>query len=180
LTPKSHNIVRAAFALYLIISLGVGDAGYWLLAMIDLQGIRNEISEVIREQSDQRVLCELTFANNSAAKKECVWTEEGKEFLYHNEMYDVVASVIKKDSATYRCYKDEKETDFRFVVDRHANDDDLSTPSIRFVGLKIVKDYTRHDIAPRFYSLAEAYSLPVVLLYQSPSSHLCTPPPKFS
>ncbi len=180
LPPKFLNIVRAAFALYLVIFLTAGDAGYWLFAVINQRTIKNEISEVIREQCVQRHLLELTFANNSSPKKECIWTEEGKEFLFRNEMYDVVASIIKKDSTTYRCFKDEKETDFRFLVNGHAIDDDVSTPSIRFFDPKIVKDYTGHDITDRFYSSAEQYSLPFVLLYQSPTSDLCTPPPKFS
>ena len=179
LTPKTPKIARAAFALYLVISLSVGDAGYWLFAIINVQTIKHEIAEMIREQCGQRQLGELTLANDSFSLGECVWTEKGREFLYHNEMYDVVASMTHDDSTTYRCFKDTKENDFRCLVNRRASDDDVSTPSIRFLHLKIVKDYTEHDVTDRLFSSAELYTLQFIHFYQNPPSDHHTPPPKF-
>jgi hypothetical protein len=180
LTSKSINIVRAAFALYLVIALSVGDAGYWLFAAINLQAIKHEMSEMIREQFIQRQLCDITLANNSPGNGGVLWTEHGREFLFQNEMYDVVESVTKNDSTTYRCLKDSQENDFRFLVSRHASDDDISTPSIRFPGLKIFKDYTEHGVPNDFFSSTELYNPPYILFYQNPPSKRYTPPPKFS
>ena len=168
------------FALSFAVSLSVGDAGYWLFAVVNVRAIKNEISEAIQEHCLQRQLCEFTFATGTPANEEIVWTEQGKEFSFHNEMYDVVKSVMTKDSTTYRCFKDAKENDFRSLVSRHANDDDINSPSIRLLDLKIAKEYTEHKVSDRFFSSVERYALPLIPFYQDPTSEHFTPPPKFS
>ena len=65
------------------------------------------------------------------------WEEENKEFLYKEEMYDVVAMHIKGDTIIIRCYKDNKETDFRTNIMRYMKQIGAAEEAPAFIKLCI-------------------------------------------
>ena len=174
------KIVRAIFLVYLALFLFLGDAGYWIFSLISLESMRHELREMMDEHALHADLADLTIPNNAFERGECLWTDRGKEFLYRNEMYDVVETVKKGDSTFYCCFKDTDESNARFIAGRHAADDDLSSPAIRLLDLKIAKEYTNHAVSSPQFTSIEFFFVHLIFIHKNPPARHPTPPPRFS
>jgi hypothetical protein len=64
--------------------------------------------QVKKENYSENRLTKLTFTTKYLSNLP-VWTKDGKEFCYKNEMYDVVKIFSNKDSISYYCIKDRAE-----------------------------------------------------------------------
>lgn len=53
------------------------------------------------------------------------WDEDGKEFCYNNNMYDVVRTEKKGNMVSYFCLADANETNFNAFLDQATKKDDV-------------------------------------------------------
>lgn len=101
-----HNSLNKAvtillFSLICISSIGI----YPIFKLLQLQAKENVEATLKRGiTTDKLKRVEADKAND------IVWEDEGKEFRYHGEMYDIVKTDTIKGKVVYYCFNDTKES----------------------------------------------------------------------
>lgn len=72
--------------------------------------VKHELFETIPTSALERI----------ADSDQLDWEEEGKEFYYHGELYDVVTTTIENGITIWLCLEDEKETKLLKAMARAA------------------------------------------------------------
>lgn len=106
---RTSKLLRSAIVLLLFGCMGIGIFGQYLIFII----IRSDIRQAIEEKIEANVPIEdlvLIKIANSNCPKDFQFTEEGREFRYHSEMYDIVYQEMKGDTTYYYCIHDVRET----------------------------------------------------------------------
>ncbi len=173
-----HYISHLLLAAYFILFLTVGDLGFWLYAHVYLCIIKDEISETIEENMYQDSLDIITVANTPATKHDLSWTEEGKEFSYRGEMYDVIKTTTSGDSTRYFCIKDARETNLRHSVDQHVKNENASSPAFHRFDFKVVMTLRKTKNGHHSYHDFCGYAERNIRHHDDPDLDLLTPPPK--
>lgn len=128
---------------------------------------------------DYRAFDVFNFSAQEA--KSLKWMDDGKEFLYKNEMYDVIEIVVKKDSCKITAIADKKEKHLFDQLAQSEHHTPASKKSLRFIFNLF------SGSMPAFCSFAigqDACENYFPLFSQSgyldPVAEICTPPPEFS
>jgi hypothetical protein len=102
----TYPIAVRAIAFIMLFAMFHYVAGYRLLYSLGVIYTKNEAKECVVEKSNIKKLI-LSESDYSSLK----WTEENKEFSFHNEMYDALA--IEKAGTSYiiTAYADDPETE---------------------------------------------------------------------
>lgn len=107
-----------SFLLIFIFFYGI--IGFYLNFEIEQSHIKEEIKEKIIHNLPDNKLTLITVS--SADKEKIVWTEYDKEFIFKNNMYDVVRIKIKDNTTYYYCFDDEKESNLFVNLDKLVKD----------------------------------------------------------
>ena len=92
----------------LIFAIFYSLTGFYLVFEIDQCLIKEEIKEKLINNLPEK---ELTLIKISSAESTKIdWTEEGREFRYEGQMFDVVKIKTGSDTTYYYCFSDEKES----------------------------------------------------------------------
>jgi hypothetical protein len=150
--------------------------GFYLNFTIERYRLKEEIKEKIISSLPENELIQLKLS--SVENKKLIWMEEGKEFRYNGNMYDVVK--IKRSSGItfYFCFNDEKESKILTNLEKLVKDQTDSSPSRT--------THKKHTITYFFQSLLFTQCLTVtpVLFFDSPTryksvtSDILSPPPR--
>lgn len=82
--------------------------GLWLNIQLQLKAVKHEVKHHIKENVSKAELTHFSYAITE--NPNIVEWEHAMEFEFEGEMYDVVFSEIKNDTAHYWCWKDQKES----------------------------------------------------------------------
>jgi len=90
--------------------------GFYLNFEIAQYRIKEEIKEKIINNLPEK---ELTLVKiSSSDNNKITWMEDGKEFRYDGNMFDVVRIRTKSDTTYYYCFSDEKESKLFVNLDK--------------------------------------------------------------
>ncbi|MFA6924260.1 MAG: hypothetical protein WC223_08390 [Bacteroidales bacterium] len=101
--------MKKIISILLICGFAYGINGYYLNFKIEQIQIKENIKKEIQKQlkTYNKKLVVLRFSFNELLKIK--WIKKNKEFLYNDNMYDIVKSEISNDKIHYYCINDHKE-----------------------------------------------------------------------
>ncbi len=140
--------------------------------------VRSEMNERIKDDLEKSMIVKLTFSINQN-ESQPTWTEDGKEFNYKDEMYDVVKTETKDDRITYFCIKDKDEKELNLALEdlikknQSNNKKDKNNPQ---------KELSKYDIALNKKQNKTELKVPFQIFlpnfYKSLNLQVNSPPPK--
>jgi hypothetical protein len=121
---------------------------------------------------------QFTFSLNEKNVK-VEWKEEGKEFRYKDEMYDVIKTVVHKDSVTYFCLQDKDEKTLMTNFDRLVKNNVDNSGSKKNIIVKDLSKYNFNNITQFYPVINKALFITFKpIFYKSISIDTQSPPPK--
>jgi hypothetical protein len=100
------NYLKAFFTITLLLALGFSQVGYYFVMLIGQHQLKEDIEAAIHNNLTEKEMETISYTDNY---KNIFWEEEGKEFLFKGEMYDVVKSAVVKGKKLLYCINDKKE-----------------------------------------------------------------------
>lgn len=89
----------------IIVVLAFSQIGYYFLLHGFQQEWKESMKEKILHEVDNKALDVISLDN----QKDIFWEEEGKEFSFNGQMYDVVKTAVEKGKLLLYCINDDKE-----------------------------------------------------------------------
>jgi len=170
--------MKKILSIFLIFVFFYSIMGFYLNFEIVKLRIKEEVKErIIKTLPDN----ELSMIKISSGDKEKIkWLEEGKEFRYNGNMYDVVR--IKKgiDATYYYCFNDKKEYKLLAHLDKLVKEQtDNSQSRTNQKKQEITYFFQKTLSIPRLVEIPVLYfALPS--RYQSIVTDVLSPPPRIS
>lgn len=93
-------------------------AGYFIAFKLEQYEVRKEIKQKIKNSVPGNELAVITVDRHN--RGELIWLEEGREFLYRNQLYDVVRLETKGDATVFYCINDTQEEQLFAELDKHV------------------------------------------------------------
>lgn len=124
---RTSWLLRGALVALLLGCMGIGVFGDWLVFSI----IRSDIRESIKEKIESSVAKEelvLIKISRTNPPKDFQFIEEGREFRYKGEMYDIVQQEVKGDTTYYQCIHDIRETKLYADLDQQIQNEYATNP----------------------------------------------------
>lgn len=93
-----------------ILLLGIflfNSAGYYLVFKVAQIEIKKEIKREIKLGLQSEELSVIRFSNSEI--KNIIWVKKNKEFIYLDQMFDIVKSISEDNYITYYCINDKQE-----------------------------------------------------------------------
>lgn len=156
--------------------------GYIVLFKISQNQIRKEVKREIKMKLNESELQTIVF--NKSELSTINWVETDKEFIHHNELFDIVRISETATTITYYCINDKQEEQLFANLDEHINKHLTNHKSSKKNSLKLIDNNYKilHSYSltlTNFYTIINhqtAYSTMLV----AADSALSTPPPDFS
>ncbi len=104
-------------------------AGYFIAFKILQYQIRKEIKAEIKQQLDPSECTIITIAKREITS--IAWEDDGEEFYYKGELYDIIRSTETKDSITFCCINDEKEEELLEKLNDHIDRHSIAYKSLK-------------------------------------------------
>jgi hypothetical protein len=150
--------------------------GFYLAFEIERCQIKEKIKEKLINNLPEKELSLIKIS--SGESKKITWTEEGKEFRYDGDMFDVVKIRTGKDTTYYYCFNDEKESKLFVSLDKLVKDQTDNSQS--------KTNQKKHDITYFFHEVLVTYRLtetPILYFnhlstYKSVVTDVLVPPPR--
>ncbi len=125
------------------------------------------------------LVVKLSFDEQKGEKP--VWVRDGKEFRYHDEMYDVLKSEIDKGKVIYYCVKDrdekELESSFEKLLKKNQNNEGKS----RNISQKeLSKYFPVSKILIPSVQKTNNFNFCILSFYKSLNKEILSPPPEVS
>jgi len=111
--------MKKLVSVILLILFLFNSAGYYLVFKINQNKIRSQIKTEIKLSLNTNELKKITFSFFEI--KSINWVKENKEFIYKNNMYDVVKSEKTDTGVTFYCIDDKQEKELFANLDEHIN-----------------------------------------------------------
>jgi hypothetical protein len=119
--------MKKGTSLVLIFSILYSLMGFYLVFNIEKDTIKEEIKEKLINSLPENELSLIKIS--SGEYSQITWTEEGREFRYNGNMFDVVKIKIRTDTTYYYCYIDQKENKLFSNLDELVKDQTDSSKS---------------------------------------------------
>ena len=98
--------MKAFFTITLLLALGFNHVGYYFVMLVSQYQLKEQMEEAIHNNLTEKEMEVICYTDNS---KDIFWEEEGKEFSFKGEMYDVVKTALVKGKKLIYCVNDKKE-----------------------------------------------------------------------
>jgi len=153
--------------------------GYHFVYALYRQDMKHEMKAWLSDHKNAALgdrFC-FTVFNDAVSDPSFSWEEEGEEFSYHGEMYDVVSLHYENDKLIINALKDGKETqiDQQLSALNHKRNEDKSRILLKLFPVFIC-DVSKEDNVSSFG--VRTYSAPrsqdIFLLH----NEILTPPPR--
>jgi hypothetical protein len=169
--------MKKFFSISLILVLLYSVLGFYLNFKIEQFWIKEEIEQRIINHLPEK---DLTLIKISSANSEKIhWTEEGKEFKFDDEMYDVVKTRSANDTTYYYCFNDEKENKLMYFVDKLVKEQTTGNSKSRSIQKKQVITYFFQQILhTQFINEKSICYLDFSSNYKPIIKEVLSPPPK--
>ncbi len=104
-------------------------AGYFIAFKILQYQIQKEIKTEIKQQLDPSECTIITIPKHEL--NNIAWEDEGEEFYYKEELYDIIRSTETKDSITFCCINDQKEEELLEKLNDHIDRHSIEHKSLK-------------------------------------------------
>ncbi len=150
--------------------------GFYLNFTLEQCRIKEEIKEKILGNTDEHELVLLKISSFDQYKVQ--WTEEGKEFRYEGEMFDLTKIKRGTDTTFYYCFCDSRETKLLSHLDKLVKEQSDRSPS-RSIQKKLVFNfYFQQDFLSLFIQESPVRYLTILSAYNFVNPDILTPPPQ--
>lgn len=157
--------------------------GFWLTFRYRQYQIKINMRENIASNSQfctQFTLIKLSL-HEQQHNPHFRWEEKGKEFVYHNQWYDIVKTVVKHDTTYFYC---EHDIDEEIFVNSFKNNQqkELETSKTNLHKPLLIEGYFPRNAYPIFYLFENQshYSSFVLTSYYQIFADIPSPPPRWS
>ncbi len=99
--------MKKAAAIFLLTIFLFNTVGYYVFFKAAQYKIKSEIKKELKSKLNENELTAIQFSSEEIA--EIHWIEKGKEFIYNNQMFDIVKKTNKNGITTYYCINDKQE-----------------------------------------------------------------------
>jgi len=145
--------------------------------------IRKEVKREIKMKLNDSELQSIVF--NKSELSRINWVKTDKEFIHHDELFDVVKTAETATTITFYCINDKQEKQLFANLDEHINKHISKNKSAKKNTLKSFDD--KNKISQDFNSLEAVNYFAVInhqtaynIILNSIKLPLSTPPPNFS
>lgn len=174
--------MKSTVSFFLLIIFLFNTMGYIVVFKISQNQIRKEVKREIKMKLNESELQTIVF--NKSELKTINWVETDKEFIHHNELFDIVRTSETETTITYYCINDKQEEQLFANLDEHINKHLTNHKSSKKNSLKLIDNnykilHSSSLTLTNFYTIINhqtAYNTMLVSSY----SDLSTPPPDFS
>ena len=150
--------------------------GFYLNFEIEQCRIKEEIKEKIIGNADERELTLLKISTRDQGRIK--WTEEGKEFRYEGEMFDVVKVKTGTDTTCYYCFCDSKENKLLSHLDKLVKQQSDRSPSRTMQKKLVINLYFQQDFLSQIIHESPVRYLTIISDYHFADPEILTPPPQ--
>ena len=146
--------------------------------------IKTEIATEINEGIKPAELTIITIDKNDL--KDAEWFYDGDEMVYHNNRFDILKSTENKNSFTFYCINDKKETELFTNLENHIDsnvtaDKPNKNESSKKIIDHVIKLFFSKEKSISFIDLTEGSKFnSILLIYKHPLLKTNLPPPKFA
>ena len=126
----------------------------------------------------------ILFTPNQMSNNGFRWTEQGKEFSYQNEMYDVVKITKDRGEVQYYCITDNKESRLldgfvQLVENNHSKHNASNHPASKLIEILFHQHFLISETDSNFPEFASSkISLYKFTSFESQGIDVLTPPPE--
>jgi hypothetical protein len=156
--------------------------GYIVVFKISQNQIRKEVKREIKMKLNESELQTIVF--NKSELNTINWLETDKEFIYHNELFDIVRTSETATTITYYCINDKQEEQLFANLDEHINKHIASNKSHKKNTLKSFDDNQKISLDSKIgtHSISEI-QIERIWSYNNNSESVIlaknSPPPRF-
>lgn len=101
------STMKKAAAIFLLSIFLFNTVGYYVFFKIAHHKIKSEIKKELKLNLHSTELTAIEFSSEEIGSIH--WLEKGKEFMYNNQMFDIVKSNKNANSITFYCINDKQE-----------------------------------------------------------------------
>lgn len=169
-----------------ILLLGIflfNTAGYYVFFKIAQLEIKKEIKKERKQSVNSQDLTIITFTNSET--EAIHWIEKNKEFIYNNQMYDIVRRSSTENEMTFYCINDKQEKKLfehleEQVLKQIEHNKNSKSDSSKKNADNIVKTYFFEELAMSLFQTPTSYNfIAYFKTYTSVDVLISTPPPRF-
>jgi hypothetical protein len=124
LLDLSHYMLKKATILFFLSVFLFNSVGYFIVFKIVQSKIKHEMMSEIRNNLSDYNPAKLIF--DAKTEKEISWKEEGKEFEYKDQRYDIIKKVRDGESLIIYCIEDKKESMLWGDLNKHVKSNVIS------------------------------------------------------
>ena len=158
--------------IFIVFLIDIG--GYYLWFSILQKGIQSEVRHEIQEGlKDENLALVIVPLNDQSGIS---WIEQGKEFRFKGEMYDVVRIEIRNQDKYFFCIKDIKEKQLISIYYKNHNSKKEADKKIKLAFN--FQYFTQQFSLKTVVSKSELDFPEMDILYKSNLSDIHSPPPE--
>jgi len=137
------------------------------------------MDEKTKETLDESQLTKISFSLTKEFRN-IVWTREGEEFKYNDQMYDVVKTEINSGVVTYYCLTDNNEKELQDNFCQYVKSNTENGNKARAFSLSKNLKYISYsiNILPRYSQSSSEMSISINTIYDNPFYLDESPPPR--
>lgn len=175
--------MKKAISILLLSIFLFNTAGYYVFFKIAQIEIKKEIKKEIKLSLESEELTIIKFLNSEINTLH--WIEKNKEFIYHDQMFDIVKSSSDSNETTFYCINDKQEKKLfqnleEQVLKQIETNKNSKSNSSKKNAENIVKTYFYEEIAILLFQKSTSYLFnDYNQSYTSVDVLISTPPPRF-
>ena len=168
--------MKKSFSIALLLVFFYGIIGFYLNFEIEQCRIKEEIKEkIINNLPDN----ELTILKVTACENERIeWTEQGKEFRYKGEMFDLVKVKQVNGITIYYCFCDSKENKLLSCLDKLVKEQCDHSQSRSVQKKQVINYYFQEGVFSQSLPVSPVHYFPYTSAYKYICPEVITPPPR--
>lgn len=144
---RTSPLLRGALVALLLVCVGVGVFGEYLVFHLIRSDIRHSIEAKIEAGAPQEELTWIKIAASNPPEN-FVFIKKEREFRYKGEMYDIVNKKVIGDTIYYQCIHDIRESKLYANLDHQIQNEYSTNPTHEKKQTELLKKI------PKFYSLS--------------------------
>ncbi|MCX6234249.1 MAG: hypothetical protein NT175_05925 [Bacteroidetes bacterium] len=163
----------------LLIAIVYDTCGYYLCFRMMQQEVRKEIRKEIRSRISKEDLTRICIpVNNKTAIR---WIKENKEFVYNQDLYDIVSIEVKNDAIVYYCINDIKEKQLIRDFEKLSKNKVNAPRSKTQLNLNFLLVFFFQSSENSLYDVPKEFRFPDLFhFYTSAIKDILSPPPEYS
>ena len=126
--------------------MAFSQVGYYLVSYQAQQQRKQEIKELLRQDVSEHLLTVIDYTTNH---KNIFWEEEGKEFFFEGELYDLVNTKSIKGKIYFYCFNDGKEKELIENLNSISNNDSAPHKKLKTTFENVISPYI---LVPLYFS----------------------------